>query len=368
MPRRRILTVVDSFEGDGSTSQIFEIAARLPRSRYDLRFASLFDSGPGGERLRGMKVRVYELGLRGAYPLLRAGWSLRRMVGGMKIDLVHAYHPRASVAARLAAWRQAPLVTTLSVGVDAEEPGAWFRMLDRLTTRYAQGSAVTDTEVARREALETGLRSVQVLPPFLDVGGFDGELQALSREAARTRLGFGPDEVVCFHAGPFDARGIQGHLLEAFGVALRENRHLRLALRGDGPLLTDARVLAEDLDVGDAVLFLGGEEEHAALYRAADLYVQPGVTVDGGHALLRAMAAGLPVVAAEDTSVSAFLGETARIVEGPRIEDLARAILDVAEDASARRKMGAAARSRVQAFDVGKGLPRLDELYWTLTG
>ena len=368
MPRRRILTVVDRLGDDGISNQIFEIAGRLPRSRYDLRFVSLFGGGAAEERLRETKVRVYELSLPGRYPLLRAGWTLRRMVGQMKIDLIHAYHPRSAVAARLAAWGQAPLVTTRAVAVAEDDPNSWFRLLDRITRRWVNENLLAETEDARRVALEAGIREVEVLPPFLDVEGFRSAVEDLPRSAARTRLGFGRDHVVLVHVGDFDARREQEKLLQALAIALREDPRLRLALAGDGPTLTDARVMAEELDLGDAVLFLGPLEEQAVLYGSADAYVQPGPVADAGHPLLRAMAAGVPVVAAEDAGVAPYLGAAAHVAEGGRVEDLARSILDLASDGDARRKLAARARERAASFDTSGGLARLDAVYRGLTG
>ena len=117
------------------------------------------------------------------------------------------------------------------------------------------------------------------------------------------------------------------------------------------------------------VRFLGTRRDLPEIYRALDLFVQPSLWEGLPLALLKAMGAGLPVVA---TRVS---GSREAIVDGVNgclvapgdPEALARAILELRRHPEARRRLGDAARRTVAArYSLEAMLHRLEDLYLDL--
>lgn len=94
---------------------------------------------------------------------------------------------------------------------------------------------------------------------------------------------------------------IKGHafLLEAISL-LKEKLgdHMpRFYLYGDGPEMTNLRVLAQRLDIETHILFEGRTHDVARLLAQKDLFVLPSLSEAMPLALLEGMACGLPVVA-----------------------------------------------------------------------
>jgi 1,2-diacylglycerol 3-alpha-glucosyltransferase len=82
----------------------------------------------------------------------------------------------------------------------------------------------------------------------------------------------------------------------------------------------ELRLLAEDLGVGDAVVFAGPKprEEVPLYYRLGDVFVSASLSETQGLTYIEAMASRLPVIAKKDPCVSGFIehGETGYLFEG----------------------------------------------------
>lgn len=310
--------MVDALDVGGVAIHLTSALGRLARSRYDLRVANLGPTTPLSEQLRGMKVRVYDLGIQGFASFPRRVLSLRRLVRQLNIDVVHSYG-HAGPVAHLAAGG-GPLVSTLPEP-DGAPAGIARSMRAFLERRAAAGAAwlLVPSEALRRHYADGWGLSAEVMPNFLDVPVFRERVAVTPRAQAHTRLGVAPDEIVLLHMG----RGLPGKgleiLLEAFRVAQVEHPSLRLYLTGSERSMTGARAIAGSLGLQDAVVFLGMLEDVAPLYAAADLFLLPSQREGWSMALLEAMAAGLPAVTTGEGAIPELASDATalRVETGP---------------------------------------------------
>jgi glycosyltransferase involved in cell wall biosynthesis len=100
-----------------------------------------------------------------------------------------------------------------------------------------------------------------------------------------------------------------------------------------------------------------------ALYAAADLYVFPSFTESFGHSLVEAMAAGLPVAAADMPVNREVCGEAGRYFDTFDPGDCARVVEDVLGDAEVRRQLSDASRVRARDFSWPRYTAQLVELF-----
>lgn len=362
MSRRRVLLVVDALEIGGVASHLSSSLGRISRSRYDLRVANLSTSTRLSDQLRAMMVKVNDLNITGPFRFPRRVVALHRLIKALKPDLIHTYG-HAGPVARLAAGK-VPLVSTLpEPGRQGGLAGRINALLERRTAACA-ARLLVPSEAMRKHFVEGWGLQVEVVPNFLDVLLFRDRIAQVPRSQARTRLGVGPDEVLLLHVG----RGARGKgldvLLEAFQVARVEHPKLRLFLTGEDTGMAEARMLAESLDLGDSVVFLGVVDDVVPLYAAADLFLLPSIEDGWSMALLEAMAAGLPTVATRAGGIPELAAEnTSLLVETERPEALARAILKLSMDSRRRADLGAAAAARARELDVTVWAPRLEQLY-----
>lgn len=158
--------------------------------------------------------------------------------------------------------------------------------------------------------------------------------------------------------------------IRAFARA-RARTDVRLEIIGDGPLRPSLEALAAELGVSDAVDFRGwlGKSEISGRLRAADVFLFPSLREPGGTVVLEAMASGLPSIVADWGGPAEYIQDGSGIrvdVSSPErfIEDMAAAIVTLAEDPDLRRSAGSAARARVAAeYDWDVLVDRLLQLY-----
>ena len=146
------------------------------------------------------------------------------------------------------------------------------------------------------------------------------------------------------------------HLIRAW-TAVR-HRPRRLWLVGDGDRRESLESLVRQLGAADSVQFLGERRDVPALLGRSDVFILPSLYEACGSAVIEAMGAALPcltlrsvpgvsqVGASDDINVD---GLTGYCVDPADPAELAGRIDDLARDASARRRMGQAARARVRA-------------------
>jgi glycosyltransferase involved in cell wall biosynthesis len=87
------------------------------------------------------------------------------------------------------------------------------------------------------------------------------------------------------------------------------------------------------------------------LMAAAELFVFPSLYEGFGLPALEAMAAGTAVVAGNYGPAEELLGDAALIVDRTSAEELAAAIVDLAEDEVARSRLAARGRTRAERFN-----------------
>jgi len=247
------------------------------------------------------------------------------------ISLVHAHSAFVTgwMGAALARRRGVPLVFTYHTRLDAYAHYAPFdaaatqRALVALTRRYANAA---DVVVVPTRAIERALRAqgvvarLVVVPSAIDVARF----AAGRRDAAvRARLGaHGAEPLVLAVA----RLGVEKNLELALD-ALARAPELRLALVGDGPQRAMLAARAEKLGLAGRVRFLGAlpPDELPDLYASADAFVFPSVTDTQGLVLAEALAAGLPIVAAESEVAREVLAGHGRLAPA-QAEALAAAL------------------------------------------
>jgi sugar transferase (PEP-CTERM/EpsH1 system associated) len=139
-------------------------------------------------------------------------------------------------------------------------------------------------------------------------------------------------------------------LLEAFLRLLDQvpdsRRRLRLALIGDGPMLSGLRGRVEAAGAADVVWLPGMRSDIPALMRTFDLFVVPSHAEGISNTILEAMASGLPVLATAVGGNPDLVapGETGALVAAGDEERMAAALAEYVGDRERLRGQGRAAR------------------------
>lgn len=374
MTPMHLLHVIESLQRGGAERLLVTTLRHLPRDRYRSTVACLFGRGGLADELRAIDVPVVELEVGRGFPgIVRAAGRLRRIVRAEEIDVVHTHLYHANIAGRLACRRRVPVVTSLHNPDYGFEDDGSLRFRARKWLDAWTGRRYTDRFLAVSEAVRDDYRrrmpfeGIEVVHNYREVEELRARIEGVDREKVRVLHGLGPTDFVVLHVGRFHRQKAHDVLLRAFRIARTEEPRLRLLLAGDGPTLGESRVLAEELHLQDAVVFLGAVDDVVPTLAAADAFAFPSRWEAFGIALLEAMTAGLPAVVTETGGIpEVATTETAIFVPPEREEPLAQGMLELARDRERRTRMGKAALERARDFDVARVLPRLEEVYRSL--
>ena len=140
-----------------------------------------------------------------------------------------------------------------------------------------------------------GLENVETLELGVDTGVFFPD--AKRGRAARRRLGWPEDKAVLLYVGRLNPDKNVRRLLEAFALLQESDPgRFHLAVIGDGMLRGSLQRLREETGGVSWTPYCDGAAELADIYRAADLFVHPGVKETFGLVTLESQASGTPVV------------------------------------------------------------------------
>lgn len=371
----RIALVTDTFlpEINGVTTVLAVMQSGLRARGHAVRIvAPRYPQGgeEGPDVVRRASVRCP------GYPQIRLsapiGGDVRRALDDFGPDLVHVITegPAGSLGRRYARRRRLPLVTSFHTDFPryaGRYLGAWaVDPVRRYVRRFHAPAALTQTpsEATRRELEALGLRQAVVWGRGVDTALFTPTRRS---EARRAALAAGPDTPVVLHVSRLAAEKDVETLVAAFQQAQAAlGSGVRFVVAGDGPRAAWVRAA---LPFATHLGFLS-RPVLADLYADADLFVFPSPTETCGLVLLEAMAAGLPVVAADQGGVLENLRDGLNGVQAPAGDAgaFAAAIARLVGDAPQRHAMAQAARAFAVARDWARELDALEPMYASLIG
>ena len=272
-------------------------------------------------------------------------------------DVLHAHWllPNGFIAAVVSRRLNIPLVISIP-GSDAQvaRSNALFRSMARFALR--QADLLTANSADLRDA---------VLPLGADLGKFDmiiyGTDPAALRPdetgvaALRADLGIGADDVVALCVGRMVPKKGFDVLIRALATPSLRERPVVGVMVGEGDDKAAWQQLALDLGVAERLRWVGNVPKTAIgrYYNMADVLAMPSVSrpADGLNVcVLDAMSCGKPVIG---TTVAgnplAIVNETTGLLIPEQDADaLAGALARLVDDATLRRRMGAASRARIE--------------------
>jgi glycosyltransferase involved in cell wall biosynthesis len=173
--------------------------------------------------------------------------------------------------------------------------------------------------------------------------GVDSDVfRPISGKAMRERFGL-EGSVVMTNCRLVEQKGVK-YLIEAM-----RGMDAHLFVLGRGPQLGKLKATAKKNTVFVTEWF--GEEELAALYCAADIFVLPSLWEPFGMVLTEAMACGRPVIGTTAGGIPEIIAKDCGFIVPPASPAALREkISTLLDDSSLRKKFGASARKRAESF------------------
>jgi glycosyltransferase involved in cell wall biosynthesis len=222
-------------------------------------------------------------------PYLAALWRM-----AAEVQVVHvlansgwAWHLFAAPAVWIARWRRVPVVVNYRGG-DADRflrgASGWVRR-----TLLAADARVAPSGYLREVFARRGV-DMQIIPNVVDLALFQPKPQRSTSPVVHVIVTRNLEAI-------YDI----GTALEAFALLGARAAAGRLTVAGEGPERPRLERLAADLGISERVVFAGRLDRAAmaALYRDADLVLNPSTVDNMPNSILEAYAAGVPVVSTD---------------------------------------------------------------------
>lgn len=182
-------------------------------------------------------------------------------------------------------------------------------------------------------------------------------IAAIKRQELKRNLGIPLDATVLLSVGEVNVNKNHKVVIEA----LPELKDCWYVLCGRGPLMDEHRKLAENLGVSDRFVMTGYRTDVADFYSMADVFVFPSYREGLPVALMEAMAAGLPCVAARNRGTDDMLEDSELLFNAKDVnalmQRLQKVIIDFPYIEVSRNTI------RLQQFNIRNTLMIMKELY-----
>jgi len=283
-----------------------------------------------------------------AYQGMNRVWSVSRELRGhlarLGIDIVHsnANYDR-TCAAVASAWQH----TRHVAGIHSTH-SIQHNITHWLRNRYGIAHFITDADAGRDVLVrEDHIPADRITTVPIGIEDDTPAFRRDMRMRTRQRLGVSDEMIVIGNVArlvPFKGHRV---LLEAIAHVVRTEARVLFPIIGDGELLEDLQHHARALGIGHVVRFLGFQDHLEEWYPAFDIYTHSSLELAAEMfpiAILRALAAGLPVVCTRVGGIAMMVeeGRSGILVPPEQPELLGNALLEVIRDPGRRQSMGEA--------------------------
>jgi glycosyltransferase involved in cell wall biosynthesis len=311
-----------------------------------------------GKRAAARRVKVHWVTHRTAR--ISAALKIFQLTQNGSFDVVHANEAHAVTAAWLAgAHRRAAFVISRRVGY-ALAKGRLAMARYQAASRIAAISQWVADRLAEsgapKEKLAIVYEGVELPAPP------SGE----ARQRARARWGVPAGEPLLGSVGVLLPD--KGHelLIRVLAQLRGDFPGCRLLLAGNGPSRPTLEVLAKELGVSDGVIFAGFVADIESVYPALDVFLFPSFFEGLGTSLLAAMSYGVPSVAFRSCAFGEIIEseKNGLLVEKGSVEEIARAVTRLLQDADLARAVGKAGRERIgEVFSAERMVDEMTKVY-----
>ncbi|MGN7299624.1 N-acetyl-alpha-D-glucosaminyl L-malate synthase BshA [Ferdinandcohnia sp. SAFN-114] len=286
------------------------------------------------------------------------------------LDLLHVHYaiPHAACAflAKQMVGGDVKIVTTLH-GTDITVLGYDPSLTELIRFGIEQSDAVT---AVSQSLVDQTYELIEPKKEIKTIYNFVDEKIYYKRDVndLRSQYGIEEDERVIIHVSNFRKVKRVPDVIRAFDLVQKEVKS-KLLLVGDGPELTTACKLIDELGLDDKVLLLGKQENLAELYSISDLKLLLSEKESFGLVLIEAMACGVPTIGTNVGGIPEVIedGVDGYICELGDIKDIANKAINLLSDIELHQKMSnQAIKSVQQKFNSERIVSNYEDLYYSI--
>src|SRR3989338_8234708 len=362
----RILYVIWSLDLGGAEQVVMNLVRHIDRAKFEPVVCCLNQKGRYGADIEQSGTKVIELNkLPKLDPFIIS--KLMRVMKEEKIDLVHTHLFTSNLWGRLAAFFAGVPVVSTEHNMDS-----WKRfyhwLVDSILVRVTRKMIFVSEQV--RNYYEQKLGALKdksaVLYNGININQFAAKVD---RADILREFGIAKDANVIGIVGRLVPQKGHGVFIEMIFNLRQKGVNAVGLIIGDGELRKELEKMRDDLKLKDFILFTGFRKDIDRLYVAMDVLVMTSTREGFPMTLLEAMAAGVPVVAADVGGVKECVtnGENGVLIDSAIAQDYADRVAELIDRIELRLKFIESGKRRVEReFSVSNMAANHEALYSTL--
>lgn len=378
---KSVFYVIGTLDIGGAERHLVDVSCALAGRGWDVSVYCVAQGGPLLSNLENGGVRVFlpppeRFGRRSKVisAVLRRFWApiaaidFWLLLMRKRPTIVHCFLPGAYILgapAAIAAMRPIKIMSRRSMNI-YQENSRGMRLLERAIHPWMTAALGNSQQIAK-ELLEEGFAKerIGIIYNGIDFSRF---ANIRSRNAKREQLALNAGAlvfVIVANLIPY-----KGHtdLLRALALAnpwLPAEWRLLVVGRDDG-IGEELRRQAARLGIANSVQFLGGRMDVPEIMHASDIGILASHQEGFSNALLEGMAAGLAMIATDVGGNSEAIShkQTGLIVPPKNPTEMAKALIELANNADLRKQLAAAAAQRARSvFSLRNCVDAYHEFY-----
>jgi glycosyltransferase involved in cell wall biosynthesis len=357
---------------DAPTSVPLEVAATIrektkPLETVDVE-VSVFRETSAGSDQHGRQV--VPIGARSACDL-RGVWNLYRYMKNRHPDVIHVHHTVSAFWGGVIG----KFVSGTSVVRTEHNNQKHYSTLQSLLHGFSQ--LLADKILCNSEDTYRNLYGLQKWAVGKSWETVYNGVDVMRIDTAKQRslpqhLKIPADRTLIGSVGRLVDQKNYKNLIRAFPSVLREIPNAHLVLIGDGKKRGKLVSMAASLSVGDRITFAGelARDDVYAVLHHFDLFVMPSLWEGFCNAVVEAMAAGVPIVCSDISTLQEVVGGVGNFVDPEDPDDIAQGIVDILrKDPEERSRMGKGGRRRAtNHFSLQRTADEYIKTYLEVTG
>lgn len=307
---------------------------------------------------------------------IKAFMELRRIMAANNYDILHVHIPVSATLGRIAAMKHRKYGTRVLYTSHGHYyyKGApllsWFLYypLEKLLARYTD-CLITINEEDYQLSLrkQSGAKRIEKVRGMgVDLQTF-GPVSGQEKERLRERHGFRKEDFILIYPAELNINKNQKVLIEAVALIKHKHPNIKLLLPGRGDMMESYRQLAERLNVGNMVNFLGYREDVSELIKLSDVSVASSIREGLGINLIEGMACGKPVIAVDNRGHRELVCEGVNgFLTANDPAAIAARLIEIIQSAELAEHMGKASLSLAKLFSLQEAGQQMFDIYQSI--
>ena len=340
----KILHVITNLEIGGAEKLLVDLLPRINLSGISVELALFVSTNtPFYRLLKDSGIKIHEFSHKGSVYNVKNIFKLIKIVS--QFDIVHTHNTGPQLFGAIASlFSNVKWVTTEHTTTNNHRV-CWFKPIEKwMYNRYNHIICIS-------EAVQQNMLTVagDCVSSSVVCNGIDTKKYSLALPINKRDVSKNPNRKVLIMVGRMSYQKDQATIIKAINYV---NTESELWLVGDGERECELKEMVKELGLCDRVLFLGKRTDIPELLKASDIAIQSSHIEGFGLAAVEAMAAGLPVVAAEVPGLSQVVHGAGLLFQHGNYEELASIINRLLTQSVIYMEIATACANRAKIYDI----------------